>query len=74
MKRILIPAALGALSLLAACGPANDIAVTGDNNVVLNDAHANYAFTNDDEASANEMGPELNQLSNGVEAPANATP
>jgi len=35
--------------LLAACGSSNDIPVTADNQVVLNDAQSNYAFTNDGE-------------------------
>lgn len=45
-----LPAALA----IAACGGGQDIATTDGNNVVLNDAHANVAFTNDDEVPMNE--------------------
>jgi hypothetical protein len=44
-----------ALALLSACGgAANDITVTNDENVVLNDAQDNYAFRGDDEMT-NDM-------------------
>jgi hypothetical protein len=53
MKK-LVPA-LAPMLLLAACGgAANDITVTNDANVVLNDAQGNYAFRGDDEMT-NEM-------------------
>ncbi len=48
-------AALPAALALAACGGGQEITTTDSNNVVLNDAHANVAFTNDDEVPANEM-------------------
>jgi len=48
------PIALPAALALAACGGGDDITVTNDNNVVLNDAHANVAFTNDGEMGAND--------------------
>ena len=54
MKRLLIASTLPVLALLGACGGGNDITTTNDNNVVLNDAQANYAFTNDGDMTAND--------------------
>jgi uncharacterized protein YcfL len=54
MKRIVLFASLAPLTLLAACGGGDDITVTNENNVVLNDAIENYAVTNDGEVSAND--------------------
>lgn len=47
--------ALPLLALVAACGGGSDIVVTNENNVVLNDAQANYASVNDGEMAANDM-------------------
>lgn len=48
MRRLML--AVLPVAALAACGEAaNDIPVTNDQNVVLNDAQANYAFENDGE-------------------------
>jgi hypothetical protein len=53
MKKLI--ALIGPLALLGACGgAANDITVTNDENVVLNDAQDNYAFRGDDEMT-NDM-------------------
>jgi uncharacterized protein YcfL len=56
MKRLLIPV-LPVLALLTACSPSNEVVLTNDNNVVLNDAQASYASTNDGEVPANETAP-----------------
>lgn len=54
MTRLLLP--LPALALLAACGGGDAITTTAENQVVLNDSQANYAFANDGEGPiANEM-------------------
>ena len=55
MKRFLTIAALPLLAAVTACGGGNDITVTNDSNVVLNDSLANYASTNDGEVAANDM-------------------
>ncbi|MHA6722237.1 hypothetical protein [Sphingomonas sp. RS2018] len=60
MRRLtlaIVPATL----LLAACGGGQDIVVTNENNVLLNDAQANFAVTNDGEMSANDMA-EMNAM------------
>jgi uncharacterized protein YcfL len=56
MKRLTL-AILPIAAMLTACGPSNDIVLTNDNNVVLNDAHTNYASVNDGEVPANDMAP-----------------
>lgn len=77
MKTSIALFAVPLLATLAACGPANDITVTNDNNVVLNDLQANYAFTNDGDVPANDantMAPvePANGMMNDT-APANTT-
>ncbi|SOB87458.1 hypothetical protein SAMN06297144_2590 [Sphingomonas guangdongensis] len=81
MKRTALFASLASLSLLAACG-GDDIVVTNENNVVLNDAIENYAVTNDGEVAANDAAPmnatdgnmmmSNNSAMNGTEPTANA--
>ena len=66
MKRLLIASALPVLALLSACGGGNEITTTNDNNVVLNDAHANYAFSNEDEVPANGAGAMSHDMGNGT--------
>jgi hypothetical protein len=56
MKRLLVTAALPLLAALTACGPSNNLVLTNDNNVVLNDAQGNYASVNDHETPANGTG------------------
>jgi hypothetical protein len=56
MSKLPILAALPLLAALGGCGGGNDIVTTNDNNVVLNDAQANYASTNDGEVPANATG------------------
>lgn len=51
MSRKLFLVAVPAALTLAACGGAQEIPVTNTGNVVLNDAQANYAFTNDNETT-----------------------
>lgn len=68
MRRLALTAVPAAL-LLAACGGGQDIAVTNDNNVVLNDAHANTTFTNDGEMPANDPA-----MANGMEPMNTADP
>ncbi len=65
MSRILAAAALPTLALLAACG-AQEITMTNDSNVVLNDTYANAAFRNDGEVG-NEM-IAINPMDNGAES------
>ena len=64
MKRLLIASALPALALLSACGGGNEIVTTNDNNVVLNDAHSNYAFANEGEMPANDAGAMAHDMGN----------
>ena len=75
MKKILTLSTLPVLALLGACGPANDIIVTNDSNVVLNDHLANYASVNDGEvptvngttgAPVSDMAPGNGSMSNGT--------
>ena len=55
MKRMLTMSCLPALALVGACGGGgNEIVTTNANNVVLNDAQGNFAFTNDGEQTAND--------------------
>lgn len=54
MNRAVLLASLAPLTLLAACGGGDDITVTNENNVVLNDSLENYAVTNDGEMTAND--------------------
>jgi hypothetical protein len=56
MRKLLSLSAIALLGALGACEPANDVVVTNDNNVVLNDLQANYASTNDGEVPANDSG------------------
>lgn len=65
MKRLLIASTLPVLALLGACGGGNEITTTNDNNVVLNDAQANYAFTNDGDMTANDAAMMSNDTMNG---------
>jgi hypothetical protein len=64
MHRLILAAPL--LAMLAACGASNDVTVTNDNNVVLNDAQSNYAFTNDGETPGNEAAPAAEAPANGM--------
>jgi hypothetical protein len=65
MKRLLIASALPVFALLGACGGGTEITTTNDNNVVLNDAHANFAFTNDGDTPANDAGAMQHDMANG---------
>ena len=57
MKRILTVSALPLLALVSACGGGgNELVTTNSNNVILNDAQENFAFTNDDRPTENEAG------------------
>ncbi|MFV1920021.1 hypothetical protein VPH46_11430 [Sphingomonas sp. MJ1 (PH-R8)] len=44
------------VALLGACGGGEEVRVTNDENVVLNDSYDNMAFSNDGEDPANAMG------------------
>ncbi|MFV0622778.1 hypothetical protein ACBY01_02030 [Sphingomonas sp. ac-8] len=48
--------ALPLVALLGACGGGEDVRVTNDNNVVLNDSYDNMAFSNDGEDPTNMGG------------------
>jgi hypothetical protein len=54
------------LALLGACGGGQEIVTTNANNVVLNDAHANFAFSNDGETTANEAPAMNGTMANGT--------
>ncbi|MCD2322717.1 hypothetical protein LQ953_01645 [Sphingomonas sp. IC-56] len=67
MKRLLIASTLPVFALPAACGGGggNEIITTNDNNVVLNDAHSNFAFSNEGETPANDAGAMSADTANG---------
>ncbi|MBB3911281.1 hypothetical protein [Sphingomonas desiccabilis] len=44
------------VALLGACGGGEEVRVTNDENVVLNDSYDNMAFSNDGEDPANAVG------------------
>lgn len=63
------------VALLGACGGGDEVRVTNDSNVVLNDSYGNMAFSNDGEDPANLAGSaggaDAAMTSNGMDA--NAT-
>ncbi len=80
MRRALILAAVPAVLTLSACGGGGnqDITLTNDSNVVLNDAQANYAFSNDGEVAPNDTAAmnameAVNETDANMAAMANAT-
>jgi hypothetical protein len=68
MKRIVLAAIAAPLALAACGGAANDITTTNTDQVVLNDAQANYVFRNDDEQPSNAEDAANAGMLNGAEA------
>jgi hypothetical protein len=56
MKKSVPMLMLPLVALLGACGGGDEVRVTNDENVVLNDSYDNMAFSNDGEDPANATG------------------